>query len=156
MSLKVRISNEFKDLSFFEKSKKAYATAGIKIEFVQTGEDVVVYKTSAKKMKALYPELGDSLSLTDRNTSPYTIHLCQENWNKVPKHLGSEYTDQESYRIALISHELAHALGHDHVHCACVGCPSDVRQQPSRGLRGCKPTTLVIFNEKSPFTTDNF
>lgn len=157
MALKVKISNEFKDLSFFEKSKRAYKKAGIDIQFVQSGQDVTVFKTSSKKILSFYPEIGDAqLSLTDRTTSPYTIHLCEENWNRIPKHLGSEYTSLPSYRVALISHELAHALGHDHVHCACVGCPSDVRQQPSRNLRGCLPTTDVIFNKESPFTSDNF
>jgi len=159
MTLRAKISNDFSlsDLDFFIQSQEAYRKAGIKIDFVEKNEDVVVYKTDKKKMKKIYPEMGDAgLSLTDREDRPYKIHLAKENWNKVPAHLGSEYEDLASYRIALVSHEFAHALGHDHVHCACVGCPADVRQQPSRNLRGCVPTTKVIFNPKSPFTRDNF
>jgi hypothetical protein len=159
MVLRAKISNDFSlsDLDFFLKSQEAYRKAGIAIEYVDSKEDVIIYKTDKKKMFKLYPEMGDSgLSLTDRERKPYKIHLSKENWKRVPEHLGSEYEDLQSYRIALISHEIAHALGHDHVHCACVGCPADVRQQPSRHLHGCKPTTKVIFNAKSPFTADNF
>jgi hypothetical protein len=144
-------------MQFFRASQDAFKKAGISVEFVEVSPDVKIFKTNKKKMKKLYPEIGDAgLSLTDREVSPNLIHLCEENWNKIPTHLGSEYEDLTSYRVALISHELAHALGYDHVHCACVGCPSDVRQQPSRNLRGCKPTTRVIINPKSPFTSDNF
>jgi len=159
MNLRVKISNDFnlKEMDFFLKSQNAYRKVGITVTFVDKGEDVIVHKTDRKAMKKLYPEMGDSgLSLTDRDVKPYAIHLSKENWNKVPVHLGSEYEDLPSYRIALISHELAHALGYDHVHCACVGCPSDVRQQPSRNLHGCKPTTKIIINPESPFTHDNF
>lgn len=158
MKLKVKISNEFDDdLEFFEKSKEAYKKAGITIQYVESKEDVKIFKTSRKRMRQIYPEVANAgLSVTDRGKRPYLIHLSEENWNKIPKHLGSDYENLDSYRTALISHEFAHALGHDHVHCACVGCPSDVRQQPSRSLRGCVPTTQVIFNHKSPFTSDNF
>jgi len=159
MKLRVKISNEFtdSDLHFFRLSQAAFKKAKIAIEYVSKEQQVDIFKTNKKRMQELYPEIGDSgLSLTDREEHPIKIHLCEENWMTVPKHLGSEYDDLGAYRTALISHEFAHALGHDHVHCACVGCPSDVRQQPSRALKGCKPTTQVIFNPKSPFTSDNF
>jgi hypothetical protein len=108
-------------------------------------------------MKEIYPEVARSqLSVTDRGKRPMQIHLNGENWTRIPTHLGSEYKNLNDYRVALISHEFAHAFGHDHVTCACVGCKSDVRQQPSRGLDGCKPTTEVIFNPKSPHTDRNF
>ena len=107
-------------------------------------------------MSMIYPAVARAgLSVTDRGSSPMEIHLLKENWDAIPVHLGSEFTNLDDYRVALISHEFAHVLGHDHVSCACVGCEADTRQQPSRALEGCVPTTKVIFNPKSPHTSRN-
>lgn len=146
----------------FRQSESAFLAAGIVVTEADSDSDdvdVIVHKTSPARMRQLYPEVADSgLSVTDRGVRPYEIHLSQANWTKIPTHLGSEYTNLSDYRSALVSHEFAHALGHDHVHCACVGCVADVRQQPSRGLRGCKPTARghVAFHANAPHTQDNF
>jgi hypothetical protein len=138
---------------YFTKSIDAFHKAGIRIERSKTPE-WLIFKTNRKTMRKLYPSVERaSLSVTDRMTNE--VHLFEENWNRIPVHLGSEYTDLDDYRVALISHELAHTLGHDHVTCACVGCESDVRQQPSRELGGCRPTTRVVLNPKSPHTHRN-
>lgn len=156
------ITNGFSqsDAPFFEQSEKAYSRAGISVCRAKKGQEptCVVYKSSSDVIRKLFPPIvsASKLSVTDRGQTPIQVHLCSENWNKIPKHLGSEYTDLNDYRVALISHEFAHVLGHDHVHCACVGCPADVRQQPSRGLRKCKPTKEVFFYKNAPPTDDNF
>jgi hypothetical protein len=148
------------DEKFFRESEAAYRRAGISVRCANDSETptCIVFKSFQKDLAKLYPaNIADAqLSITDRGKKPIHVHLCGENWSRIPKHLGSEYTNLSDYRVALISHEFAHVLGHDHVHCACVGCEADVRQQPSRGLRGCKPTTRVIFNPDSPHTSDNF
>lgn len=156
MKLRVKISNDFDDLSNFQASKKAFDKAGIKISYVNSDYDAIIHMANRSEMMRLYPSVAKSgLSVTDRGVKPYKIFLSEENWNQIPKHLGSEYMNLKDYRTALISHEVAHALGYDHVHCRCVGCPADVRQQPSKGLKGCKPTTAVIISESSPKTSDN-
>ena len=138
---------------YFAKSIEAFRDAGISVSRSSKPE-WLIFKTDRKTMRKLYPEVERaSLSVTDRRAKE--VHLFQENWDAIPVHLGSEYTNLHDYRVALISHEIAHTLGHDHVTCACVGCVSDVRQQPSRGLGGCKPTTRVVLNPKSPHTHRN-
>lgn len=149
---------EKEDYKYFKKSEKAYGKVNITIEKVYEKPTCIVFKTSSSTLEKLYPPkiAKSKLSITDRSKNPIHVHLCEENWDRIPKHLGSEYTDLDAYRVALISHEFAHVLGHDHVHCACVGCEADVRQQPSRDLKGCVPTTKIIFNPNSPHTEDNF
>ena len=148
------------DEKYFRASEQAYQRAGISVLPARESEipTCIVFKSFAADLAKLYQSeiAGAQLSITDRGKNPIHVHLCGENWSRIPKHLGSEYTNLSDYRVALISHEFAHVLGHDHVHCACVGCEADVRQQPSRSLRGCKPTTKVILNPKSPHTEDNF
>lgn len=160
MTFKLQQGFSPEDEIFFDKSQEAFANAGLQVRRAKDTEipTCLVFKTFHKEMQQLFPDTvsNSQLSVTDRGKSPIEVHLCGENWNRIPTHLGSEFTDLSAYRTALISHEFAHVLGHDHVHCACVGCEADVRQQPSRNLHGCKPTTRVILNPKSPKTNDNF
>jgi hypothetical protein len=138
---------------YFSESIEAFRKAGITVKRSRTPE-WIIFKTDRKTMRKLYPSVERaSLSVTDRRAKE--VHLFEENWNAIPTHLGSEYTNLHDYRVALISHEIAHTLGHDHVTCACVGCESDVRQQPSRELHGCVPTRNVVFHDDSPHTHRN-
>jgi hypothetical protein len=140
--------------------EEAYKRAGFRVTQVPHGSscDVIVHLTTQKEMAKLYPELkSHGLSLTDRSLSPMHIHLHLENWLHIPTHLGSDFKHLDAYRKALIEHELAHALGYDHVGCACKGCPRDTRQQPSRSSGGCDPNHAeVIINPKSPYSSVNF
>lgn len=142
------------DEKYFTHSIDEFMKHGLFLTKVEKGEQVRVHLTSAKRMKELYGK--SNLSLTDRGTNPIQIHLLETNWNAIPKKMGSDYTSLDDYRSALVSHEFAHAFGHDHVSCACVGCESDVRQQPTRSLGGCLPTTNVVFNPDSPHSDVNF
>jgi hypothetical protein len=142
----------------FKESEDAYAEAGFSVKR-GNDPDVIVHLTTDKQLKELYPQLkkySSKLSLTDRSLDPMHIHLHLENWLAVPHAQGSEYPSLKSYRLALINHEFVHALGHDHVKCACKDCPSDVRQQPSRNLGGCLPTTKVVFHKDAKYSSVNF
>ncbi len=138
---------------YFKDSIKSFKDAGFTLKLVKNGE-YKIFKTYLPKMKELYRDVAKAqLSVCDRQVKE--IHLSGENWDSIPTHLGSEYTNLDDYRTSLISHELAHALGYDHVKCRCVGCEQDIRQQPSRHLNGCIPTTKVIISNKSPHTNRN-
>ena len=102
--------------------------------------------------RSLLPREFWRLSTTDRTTRPFKIYFNEQNWSKIPR--TSEYDSLDDYRTALVSHEFAHAIGHDHVGCRSKGALSDVRQQPSLPLDGCKPTTRVILNRSSPKRPD--
>ena len=109
-----------------------------------------------RKFRLLLPKSFWHLSVTMRSSRPYKIFINSNNWSRLPS--KSDYNSipsgLESYRTALLSHEFAHALGHDHVGCRGQGYLSDVRQQPSLPLDGCRPTKKVIFSAKSPHRPD--
>ena len=149
------------ELPLFTRSEQAYHRAGFDVKRVNINQapSVIVHLTTDKEMRQLYPQLSKSpgLSLTDRSKYPMHIHLHLENWLSIPKHLGSDFTDLQKYREALISHEFSHVLGYDHVSCACKGCPRDVRQQPSRSSGGCNHDhSEIIISSKSPYSSVNF
>jgi hypothetical protein len=146
------------DTELFRESEAAYEDAGFSLR-MSKNPDVIVHLSTDKQLKEMYPQLKQypsKLSLTDRGVDPMRIYLHLENWLSIPHGQGSEYTSLRDYRQALINHEFVHAFGHDHVSCPCKGCLSDVRQQPSRHLGGCLPTTKIVFHKKAKYSSVNF
>ena len=50
----------------------------------------------------------------------------------------------EEYRQYVISHEMGHILGHDHVKCAKKGAPAPIMMQQTLGIGECRPNTRVL------------
>jgi len=114
-----------------------------------TGRHFVLRKASATAMARMFPQPHlRNLSVTDSRTRPVTVYIHEANWDRIPEH--SDFTSLRDYRAALVNHELAHVFGYAHVHCAMPGMPADVRQQPSKPLRGCLPTTDVLLYNSAP------
>jgi hypothetical protein len=51
--------------------------------------------------------------------------------------------DLEDYRQYVISHEMGHILGHDHVKCSKKGAPAPIMMQQTLGIGECVPNTHV-------------
>jgi hypothetical protein len=49
----------------------------------------------------------------------------------------------EEYRQYLVSHEMGHILGHDHVKCPAPNHPAPVMMQQTLGIGACAPNTKV-------------
>ena len=47
--------------------------------------------------------------------------------------------DLDNYRQYMVSHEIGHILGYDHVKCPGIGENAPVMLQQTLGLRGCTP-----------------
>lgn len=88
-----------------------------------------------------------SPSLTARLCAPLDVTLQQVScWNGSRSVLNltrwmlgsSTYGgDLAAYRVYLVSHEVGHGLGHDHVHCPAPGRPAPVMVQQTKSLEGC-------------------
>uniref|UniRef100_A0A6C0EUJ9 DUF3152 domain-containing protein n=1 Tax=viral metagenome TaxID=1070528 RepID=A0A6C0EUJ9_9ZZZZ len=48
-----------------------------------------------------------------------------------------------NYRQYMVSHEIGHILGHDHVKCPCKNCPAPIMLQQTKGIGECQPNTKV-------------
>lgn len=131
-----------------------WRSMGVNIEVVddisglpKSKKNFILSNTQGSLMNAMFPRTNlNGLSVTDRTSIPYKIFIRRENWTSLPSR--SEYKTLNDYRIAIINHEVAHVLGYKHVSCKGPGYLSDVRQQPTLSLGGCKPTTsVVLYND---------
>jgi hypothetical protein len=49
----------------------------------------------------------------------------------------------EDYRQYMVSHEMGHILGHDHMKCPGPGHPAPIMMQQTLGIGACTPSTKV-------------
>ncbi len=49
----------------------------------------------------------------------------------------------DNYRQYMVSHEMGHILGHDHVDCPREGAPVPIMMQQTKGIGKCKPNTKL-------------
>jgi len=49
----------------------------------------------------------------------------------------------DNYRQYMVSHEIGHILGFDHVECPCIDCPAPIMMQQTKGIGQCSPNTKV-------------
>lgn len=72
------------------------------------------------------------------------VLLNAERWAHGAETYGD---DVATYRIYLVSHEVGHALGHDHRSCPEPGANAPVMVQQTKSLFGCRPWPWPVYSE---------
>lgn len=54
----------------------------------------------------------------------------------------------KDYRQYMVSHEMGHILGHDHVTCPRDGAPAPIMLQQTKGIGKCKPNTKLTAKDR--------
>jgi hypothetical protein len=80
----------------------------------------------------------DDLSCAEMNG--HKMYLNAHRWTSGSKVSGQ---DLDGYRQYVVSHEMGHILGHDHVKCPGPDQPAPIMMQQTLGIGQCRPNTKV-------------
>jgi len=103
---------------------------------VKSNAHVHIHLTSIKGLKAA----GCDHTLSCAELGGRDMHINEHRWRHGTKRSGQ---DLNGYRQYVISHEIGHILGFDHVKCPGKGQPAPIMLQQTLGLHGCLPNTNV-------------
>jgi hypothetical protein len=103
---------------------------------VKRNPQVRIHLTS----KAGLRKVGCNDTLSCAELGGHEVRINADNWKYGSTKSGQ---DLNGYRQYVISHEIGHILGHDHVKCPGKGHSAPIMIQQTLGLHGCLPNTNV-------------
>ena len=113
-----------------------WVSHGYQFVAVKSKPQVVIHLSSTKGLAAA----GCDPSLSCAELGGRQMRINEHFWRHGTAKSGQ---DLDGYRQYVISHEMGHILGRDHVRCPGRGQPAPIMLQQTLGLRGCLPNTNV-------------
>jgi hypothetical protein len=113
-----------------------WESKGYRFFQVKRTPQVVIHLSS----KAGLRKAGCDDTLSCAELGGKQIRINVENWKHGSARSGQ---DLNGYRQYVISHEMGHILGQDHVKCPGKGHLAPIMIQQTLGLHGCLPNTNV-------------
>lgn len=125
-----------RDVAICLADPNGWESKGYRFFQVKRNPQVRIHLTS----KAGLRKIGCADTLSCAELGGHEVRINADNW----KH-GSAKSGQnlDGYRQYVISHEIGHILGHDHVKCPGKGHLAPIMIQQTLGLHGCLPNTNV-------------
>ena len=113
-----------------------WKSQGYQFVRVKSNPQVIIHLSSVKGLTAV----GCDPTLSCAEMGGKEMRINEQRWRH-----GSSKSGQtlDGYRQYVISHEMGHILGRDHVKCPGRGQPAPIMIQQTLGLRGCLPNTNV-------------
>jgi hypothetical protein len=114
-----------------------WSRRGYTFEPVSENEDVLIRLSSNDTIDL---KCGFSEKLSCAELGGKRMYLNADRWF----HGASKSKlSLDDYRQYMISHEIGHILGFDHVTCPCPGCKAPIMMQQTLGIGKCIPNTKV-------------
>ena len=125
-----------RDVAICLADPNGWESKGYRFVEVNTNPHVLIHLSSLKGLK----QAGCDHTLSCAELGGHEMHINEHRWRHGTKRSGQ---DLDGYRQYVISHEMGHILGRDHVKCPGKGQPAPIMLQQTLGLRGCLPNTNV-------------
>ena len=134
----VRFSqNDFvRDLQIYLADPDGWEGKGYRFHLVKKNAKITIRLSSPATIKA---RCGDG-NLSCAELGGTHMFLNSMRWMHGAK---ESKLPLEEYRQYMVSHEMGHILGHDHVKCPGPGKPAPIMMQQTLGIGECSPNTRV-------------
>lgn len=109
---------------------------GYQFVAVKSNPQVIIHLSSLKGLEAA----GCDHTLSCAELGGKQMHINEHRWRHGTKRSGQ---DLNGYRQYVISHEMGHILGRDHVKCPGKGLPVPVMTQQTISIGACIPNTSI-------------
>lgn len=104
--------------------------------------DVVIHLSSPEYLEKNGCRDGQ-LSCAEMNGRHMYLNFFRWTQGATPSKL-----ELEDYRQYMVSHEMGHILGRDHVDCPREGSPAPIMMQQTKGIGKCKPNTKLTEKDR--------
>jgi len=108
----------------------------VQFELVKERPDIIIRLSSPATIRA---RCGDG-NLSCAELRGKHMFLNSQRWMHGSK---ESKLPLDEYRQYMVSHEIGHILGHDHVKCPGPGKPAPIMMQQTLGIGQCTPNTRV-------------
>jgi len=113
-----------------------WVSKGYEFVMVKSKPQVTIHLSSQKGLE----KVGCDGTLSCAIMGGNEMWVNEDRWKHGTAKSGQ---DLDGYRQYVISHEMGHILGRDHVKCPGKGQPAPIMLQQTLGLHGCLPNTNV-------------
>ena len=113
-----------------------WMSKGYEFVMVKSKPQVTIHLASRKGLE----KVGCDGTLSCAIMGGNEMWINEDRWRNGTAKSGQ---DLDGYRQYVISHEMGHILGRDHVKCPGKGQPAPIMLQQTLGLHGCLPNTNV-------------
>jgi hypothetical protein len=110
---------------------------GYRFVLTEKNPDILIRLVTPKNIVTICG-LPDNLSCATMNGR--NMYLNADRWMHGSRASGQSL---EGYRQYVVSHEMGHILGHDHVKCPGREHPAPIMMQQTLGVGICKPNTSI-------------
>lgn len=127
-----------REIQIYLADPEGWVSRGYEFEYVERSPRIVIHLSTPEQIRAAGCA---NMSLSCAEMNGRHIRLNSARWSGSMRNHSKLPLDE--YRQYMVTHEMGHILGHDHVKCTVPGGPAPVMMQQTLGIGACLPNTRV-------------
>lgn len=131
-----------RDIEIYLSDPDGWASRGYEFEYVTRSPTLMIHLATPEQIRAA--GCGDG-SLSCAELKGNHIRLNSARWSGLlPNH---SKLPLDEYRQYMVTHEVGHILGHEHVPCPTPGAPAPLMMQQTLGIGACSPNIKLTHSD---------
>ena len=132
-----------RDVEIYLSDPDGWVSRGYEFEYVERSPRVIIHLATPAQIHAAGCAQS---SLSCAEMSGQHIRLNSARWSGA--HSNHSKLSLDDYRQYMVTHEMGHILGHDHVSCPGPGLPAPLMMQQTLGIGACTPNTKLTSSDR--------